>query len=79
MRSETDMATALVDKIKSVIQPHHETTGHCCSTLSSGPGYASPLEALKGPREKLLYITAVYTGPCSDECTLGPTGIIARS
>lgn len=59
------MASALVDKVKAVIQPQHENSsagGHCCSTLSSGPGYASPVDALKGPREKLLYITAVYTG-----------------
>lgn len=59
------MASALVDKVKGVIQPHHENGGaggHCCSTLPSGPGYASPADALKGPREKLLYITAVYTG-----------------
>lgn len=32
----------------------------CCSGI--GPGYASPLEAMKGPVEKLLYVTAIYTG-----------------
>ena len=32
----------------------HET---CC-----GPGYASPEEAMKGPREKLLYTVALYIG-----------------
>lgn len=59
-----DMASAIVDKVKSVIQPEDENgkAGHCCSALSSGPGYASPEQAQKGPREKLLYITAVYTG-----------------
>jgi methanethiol oxidase len=31
----------------------------CCK---SGPGYASPLEAMSGPRETLIYVTAVYTG-----------------
>ncbi|KAJ7957266.1 Selenium binding protein [Quillaja saponaria] len=31
----------------------------CCS---SGPGYATPLEAMSGPREKLIYVTAVYSG-----------------
>lgn len=58
------MASALVDKVKSAFKPEHgqESAGHCCSTLPSGPGYASPEDALKGPREKLLYITAVYTG-----------------
>lgn len=25
-----------------------------------GPGYASPLEAMAGPREKLLYIPCIY-------------------
>ena len=29
----------------------------CC-----GPGYASPLEAIKAPNEKLLYTIAIYTG-----------------
>ena len=29
----------------------------CC-----GPGYASPAEAIKGPKEKLLYTIAIYTG-----------------
>ena len=29
----------------------------CC-----GPGYASPEEAIKAPREKLLYSIAIYTG-----------------
>ena len=29
----------------------------CC-----GPGYASPAEAIKAPREKLLYSIAIYTG-----------------
>lgn len=27
-----------------------------------GPGYASPLEAMKAEREKLLYVNALYTG-----------------
>ena len=29
----------------------------CC-----GPGYASPQEAMKAPREKLLYTVALYVG-----------------
>lgn len=28
----------------------------------SGPGYASPLAAMFGPRETLLYVTAIYSG-----------------
>ena len=30
---------------------------HCC-----GPGYASPAEAMKAPREKILYTVALYIG-----------------
>ena len=29
----------------------------CCS----GPGYASPQEALKAPREKVVYTVCIYT------------------
>ena len=29
----------------------------CC-----GPGYASPSEAMKAPREEILYTIAIYTG-----------------
>ncbi|KAJ0034298.1 hypothetical protein Pint_25544 [Pistacia integerrima] len=31
----------------------------CCK---NGPGYATPLEAMAGPREKLIYVTCVYSG-----------------
>ena len=31
----------------------------CCK---SGPGYATPLAAMSGPSEKLIYVTAVYNG-----------------
>nr|KYP57004.1 Putative selenium-binding protein [Cajanus cajan] len=36
------------------------SNGHGC--CKSGPGYASPLEAMSGPRESLIYVTAVYAG-----------------
>ncbi|XP_067328435.1 methanethiol oxidase-like [Anolis sagrei] len=29
---------------------------------SHGPGYASPLDAMKGPKEKLMYVVCVLTG-----------------
>ena len=29
----------------------------CC-----GPGYASPADAIRAPREKILYTIAIYTG-----------------
>jgi selenium-binding protein 1 len=32
------------------------------SSPQQGPGYANPREAMKGPREKLLYVTALYVG-----------------
>lgn len=31
----------------------------CCAS-KNGPGYASPLAAMKGPKEKLLYIPCIY-------------------
>ncbi|CAM6113589.1 unnamed protein product [Calypogeia fissa] len=33
-----------------------------CCAVTKGPGYATPKEAQFGPREKIIYITAVYTG-----------------
>ncbi|KAL1059812.1 hypothetical protein V6Z11_1Z005000 [Gossypium hirsutum] len=32
----------------------------CCRT--KGPGYETPLKAMSGPKEALLYVTCVYTG-----------------
>ena len=34
-----------------------DSVAMCC-----GPGYASPAEAMKAPREKLLYTVALYIG-----------------
>ncbi|XP_047973178.1 selenium-binding protein 1-like [Salvia hispanica] len=31
----------------------------CCN---KGPGYASPLQAMSGPNETLIYVTCIYTG-----------------
>ena len=33
-------------------------SNHC----GCGPGYATPIDAMKGPREKLLYIPCIYRG-----------------
>ncbi|CAH9071624.1 unnamed protein product [Cuscuta europaea] len=33
--------------------------GRCCKR---GPGYPSPKEAMKGPKESLIYVTCVYSG-----------------
>lgn len=32
----------------------------CCKT--AGPGYGTPLEAMSGPREAIIYVTCIYTG-----------------
>merc|ERR1739838_234889 len=32
----------------------------CCSQVAHGPGYASPLDAMKAPKEKVLYIPCIY-------------------
>ncbi|KAL8184765.1 UNVERIFIED_CONTAM: hypothetical protein K2H54_027648 [Gekko kuhli] len=33
----------------------------CCGG-GTGPGYATPLDAMKGPRERLIYVTCILTG-----------------
>lgn len=38
----------------------NDVVSGCCH--GKGPGYATPLEAMAGPRESLLYVTCVYTG-----------------
>ena len=41
----------------------NEAMRNSCKTgCAEGPGYATPLDAMRGPREKLLYIPCVYTG-----------------
>ena len=35
-----------------------DKNGSCCA----GPGYASPQEAIKAPREKVIYTVCIYTG-----------------
>ncbi|KAK7400065.1 hypothetical protein VNO78_11264 [Psophocarpus tetragonolobus] len=41
-------------------QMSNQSNLHDCP--KSGPGYASPLAAMSGPRETLLYVTAIYSG-----------------
>ena len=33
-----------------------------CNGCAEGPGDATPLDAMKGPQEKLLYVPCIYTG-----------------
>lgn len=35
-----------------------QENGSCCA----GPGYASPQEAIRAPREKIVYTVCIYTG-----------------
>lgn len=42
----------------AVVQ-HATVENGCCK---KGPGYATPLEAMSGPRESLIYVTCVYKG-----------------
>ncbi|KAI3997766.1 hypothetical protein MKX01_007653 [Papaver californicum] len=37
-------------------------TNGCCSSSKKGPGYATPIQAMSGPKESLLYVTCVYSG-----------------
>ncbi|KAF5185141.1 Selenium-binding protein [Thalictrum thalictroides] len=36
--------------------------GSCSCCKKKGPGYATPLEAMSGPKEAILYTTCVYSG-----------------
>ncbi|CAA7405036.1 unnamed protein product [Spirodela intermedia] len=55
------MASAAVEKVATPVEPSYATSGACCAA-NGGPGYASPLAAMEGPREGLLYVTCVYNG-----------------
>lgn len=43
-----------------VVLQHGTVYNHAC--CKKGPGYASPIEAMSGPREALIYVTCIYTG-----------------
>lgn len=53
-----EMATDVVVSVESGKRQSNEQV--CCK--ATGPGYASPREAMAGPREALIYVTCVYTG-----------------
>lgn len=36
-------------------------------SCSCGPGYASPLDAMKGPREQIVYLPCIRTSPGVDK------------
>lgn len=54
----TDMAVLEHGEVGNKVM--NQSNGHDC--CKSGPGYATPLEAMSGPRETLIYVTAVYSG-----------------
>lgn len=49
----------MVTNTEVVAPASNGVDGGCCK---SGPGYATPLAAMSGPSEKLIYVTAVYSG-----------------
>ncbi|KVH90914.1 Selenium-binding protein [Cynara cardunculus var. scolymus] len=52
------MATEVVVLQHGSIDGTQVVNHSCCK----GPGYATPLDAMAGPRETLIYVTCVYTG-----------------
>lgn len=52
------MATA-AEVVASLNHPSSIIISSCCKT---GPGYATPLDAMSGPTETLIYVTCVYSG-----------------
>ncbi|KAI0489414.1 hypothetical protein KFK09_029256 [Dendrobium nobile] len=58
------MAGAAVDGRKTTAAAAAGGEGNTCCAHAGGkgPGYASPLEAMKGPPEALIYVTCVYNG-----------------
>ncbi|KAK7247056.1 hypothetical protein RIF29_41932 [Crotalaria pallida] len=53
---------ALLERVKvgNKVVNKRKRHGECCK--SSGPGYATPLDAMSGPKETLLYVIAIYSG-----------------
>lgn len=45
----------------AVVLEHAKVENGCCKK-GKGPGYATPLEAMAGPKEALIYVTCIYTG-----------------
>lgn len=52
----------VVDMVPAVTAAESGERNTCCTNIKKGPGYSSPLEAMKGPREALIYVTCVYNG-----------------
>ncbi|XP_047308521.1 selenium-binding protein 1-like [Impatiens glandulifera] len=52
---------ALDCEVKSSVPAPAGRNG-CCKKVGGGPGYGSPLAAMSGPKESIVYVTCVYTG-----------------
>ncbi|KAK1294705.1 Selenium-binding protein 1 [Acorus calamus] len=55
------MSTAAVDP-GLLSDKSRSVGGNGCCAHKNGPGYATPIEAMSGPRESLIYVTCVYNG-----------------
>ncbi|KAM0044032.1 putative selenium-binding protein [Helianthus debilis subsp. tardiflorus] len=53
------MATEIVVQLQHASIGDSKVANRCCK---NGPGYATPLDAMAGPKESLIYVTCVYTG-----------------
>ncbi|KAM0044985.1 putative selenium-binding protein [Helianthus debilis subsp. tardiflorus] len=54
------MATEVVVQLQHASIGDSKVANHSC--CKNGPGYATPLDAMAGPKESLIYVTCVYTG-----------------
>lgn len=70
-RREFLAAAAAASCVPSLLGCRRATTADAhasgAAEAACGPGYASPAEAMQGPREKLLYTTALYVGTAEDK------------
>ncbi|XP_063802735.1 methanethiol oxidase isoform X4 [Pseudophryne corroboree] len=55
--------------ISSLGDPSGNGKATCSSSSSCGPGYKTPLDAMKGPREKIIYVPCIYrnSGNCKPD------------
>lgn len=52
----------MVDSKEADAEVEAEAKAASCCGGVKGPGFSSPKEAQHGPREKIVYITGIYTG-----------------
>ncbi|CAL5413921.1 unnamed protein product [Camellia sinensis] len=65
------MATDMVVMEHGSIAEKEVKNNHGC--CEGGPGYSSPLAAMSGPRESLIYVTCVYTGGIQKQISTSST------